>query len=264
MTDTQIDRTGDYRDRCAVVAGGSAGVGLATARQLAQEGWGTVIILGRNEDKGRRAVDEVRALATGTHVDFIAGDLGDHRVVTEVVERIRREQGRIDALVTTTHGGAILQILGDMELERMESMLTDHVMAVFYLCRAVLPVMQQTGGSVVVVSSDAAKVPTPGESMVGAGMAALSMFARAMALEVKRHGIRVNVVTPSVVSGTASFDTVMADELGSRVFKKIEKMAALGIPTPGDLADLIQFLVSDESKRLTGQSVSVNGGISAM
>lgn len=263
MSQTQQQGAG-YGQRCAVVAGGTAGVGLASARNLARAGWGSVVLLGRDEEKGHRAAQEVRKAGPDTRVDFVAGDLNDHRVVADVVEHIHREHQRIDALVTTTHGGAILQLLQDMDLERMESMLTDHVMAVFYLCRAALPVMKETGGSVVVVSSDAAKVPTPGESMVGAGMAALSMFARAMALEVKRSGIRVNVVTPSVVRGTASFETVMGDELGSRVFKKIEKMAALGIPAPDDLAELIEFLVSDGSSLLTGQAISVNGGISAL
>jgi 2-hydroxycyclohexanecarboxyl-CoA dehydrogenase len=89
------------------------------------------------------------------------------------------------------------------------------------------------------------------------------MFTRTLALEVSRFGIRANCVTPSIVRDTISHERVMAGELSRKVFEKAEARARLGVPTPRDVAPLVVFLASPLSARITGQAVSVNGGISA-
>ena len=81
-----------------------------------------------------------------------------------------------------------------------------------HLTRAVLPIMvEQSGGSIVNIASDAAKVATPGESVLGAAMAAIVMFSRVTAIEAKRDGIRVNVITPSLIAGTPTAEAVLQD-----------------------------------------------------
>jgi NAD(P)-dependent dehydrogenase (short-subunit alcohol dehydrogenase family) len=133
-----------------------------------------------------------------------------------------------------------------------------------YLTRAVLPFMQaQGGGSIINVASDAAKVATPGESVLGAGMAAIVMFSRTAAIEAKRNGIRVNAVTPSLVAGTLTAERVLSDGFSKKLFESAVKQAHLGVAEPEDLAALIVFLGGPSSARLTGQAISVNGGISA-
>src|SRR3546814_8383997 len=122
--------------------------------------------------------------------------------------------------------------------------------------RAVLPVMRASGaGSIVVVASDAAKSATPGETVIGAAMAAITMFARAMAMEVKRDGIRVNIVTPSLISGTPIYDRLMEDEFSARLFGKAAKLASLGVADADDVAATIAFLCSDDAARITGQAI---------
>ena len=118
-------------------------------------------------------------------------------------------------------------------------------------------------GSVVLIASDAAKVPTPGEAIVGAGMAAVAMYARVAALEEKVHGVRINVVTPSLVHGTATTDLLMADDFASRLFAKARERATLGTTEVGDVAALVTFLGGPHAARITGQTVSINGGLSA-
>ena len=97
----------------------------------------------------------------------------------------------------------------------------------------------------------------------GAAMAGIIMFSRTLSMEVKRSGIRVNVITPSVIEGTATHANVMADEFTSKLFGKATKMAQLGVVNAADMAALILFLASPQASKISGQAISCNGGISA-
>jgi NAD(P)-dependent dehydrogenase (short-subunit alcohol dehydrogenase family) len=123
--------------------------------------------------------------------------------------------------------------------------------------------MTQKSGSIICIASDAAKVATPGEVAIGAAMAAIAMFCRGLAIEAKRSGIRVNCVTPSIVKDTPFYKTLMTDPFASKLFSKAERMASLGVVVPDDIAALVAFLAGPGSARLTGQTISVTGGISA-
>jgi NAD(P)-dependent dehydrogenase (short-subunit alcohol dehydrogenase family) len=94
-------------------------------------------------------------------------------------------------------------------------------------------------------------------------MAAIVMFSRTAAMEGKRNGVRVNAVTPSLVLGTDTAERVLADGFSRRLFEKAASIAHLGVAEPDDLAELIVFLGGPGSAKLTGQAISVNGGISA-
>jgi NAD(P)-dependent dehydrogenase (short-subunit alcohol dehydrogenase family) len=132
------------------------------------------------------------------------------------------------------------------------------------MTRAALPLMgPRKGGVIVNVASDAAKVPTPGESVIGAAMAAIVTYSRVAALEAKRDGIRVNVLTPSLISGTPTTDRVTESGFSARLFAKVADMATLGIATPEDQAALILYLAGPAAAKLSGQAISLNGGISA-
>jgi len=95
-------------------------------------------------------------------------------------------------------------------------------------------------------------------------MAGIVMFTRTLAIEGRRNGIRANVVTPSMTTGTSHFDAVMADPFCARLFSKAEKMAGLGVVSKDELAQLVVFLASPVASKITGQAISMNGGISAM
>jgi len=131
------------------------------------------------------------------------------------------------------------------------------------LSRAMIDVMrEQQSGSIINIASDAAKVPTPGETVLGAAMAAIVTFSQTLALEAKRYGVRVNVLTPSLIVNTGSYDRAMTAEFSKKIFDKIVSQAHLGLTEPKDLANAILFLASPMSRRITGQVISVNGGIS--
>ena len=98
--------------------------------------------------------------------------------------------------------------------------------------------------------------------MLGGAMAAIVTFTRTLALEAKRYGVRVNAITPSLIVDTGSFDRAMNQEFSKKIFDKIVSQAHLGLTTPDDLANLILYLASPLSRLITGQVISVNGGIS--
>ncbi len=121
----------------------------------------------------------------------------------------------------------------------------------------------RAGGVIVNLASDAAKVATPGEALQGALKAGVVMFSRTLALEASRYGIRVHAITPSVVKGTAAYERIMASEFSQKLFAKAESKAKLGVVEPADIAPLVVFLAGPGAAKMTGQAISVNGGISA-
>jgi 2-hydroxycyclohexanecarboxyl-CoA dehydrogenase len=99
--------------------------------------------------------------------------------------------------------------------------------------------------------------------VIGAAKAAIVMFTRTIAIEEKRYGIRANALTPSLVYGTASTERITADGFSGKLFARAAQQAQLGVPTADDIAALTVFLCGPAAARLTGQAISVNGGISA-
>jgi NAD(P)-dependent dehydrogenase (short-subunit alcohol dehydrogenase family) len=155
-------------------------------------------------------------------------------------------------------------LLHDTPIERIGPMFAQQALAPMHMTRAVLPLMRaQRGGAIINIASDAGKVATPGESVLGAAMAAIVMFSRAAAMEAKRDGVRVNALTPSLIIGTATGDRVLKEGFSAKLFTKAMTLAHLGVTEADDLAGLIVFLASPAAARLTGQAISVNGGISA-
>jgi NAD(P)-dependent dehydrogenase (short-subunit alcohol dehydrogenase family) len=172
--------------------------------------------------------------------------------------------GGLDVLVCSTASSYRPELLFRTPPEDLAGILTAMALPPMHFTRAALPLMRaQGGGSIVNIASDAAKVPTPGESVLGAAMAAIVMYSRVAAIEAKRDGIRVNALTPSLIAGTPTAEHVLRDGFSRKLFEKAAAQAHLGVAEPGDLASLIVFLGGPASARLTGQVISVNGGISA-
>jgi NAD(P)-dependent dehydrogenase (short-subunit alcohol dehydrogenase family) len=94
-------------------------------------------------------------------------------------------------------------------------------------------------------------------------MAAIVMFSRTLAMEAKRNGVRVNAITPSLVTDTETSRRVMSDGFSKKLFERVAELAHLGLTAPEDLSALIVFLAGPGAARITGQAISVNGGISA-
>jgi len=247
-----------------LITGGTSGVGLATAVQFAAAGVRRIALVGRNEERGQNARQSVLAAHPETAVEFIAGDMNDPIQVTRVCETARSRMGSIDVLVNSTVGPFGPCLFHNTPMEDMLPIVVQQMMAPIYTCRAVLPWMrEQGGGAIINIASDAGKLATPGEAVIGAAMAGIVMFSRTLAMEAKRNGVRVNALTPSIITGTLTNTAVMSQPFAAKLFDGAMKAAHLGVCVPDDLAALIVFLASPEAGRITGQAISVNGGISA-
>jgi len=245
-----------------LVTGGTSGIGLAIAVAFAQAGARRIGLIGRNVERGAAAARQVAA--ADASVTFIQADANDpvqaRRACAEAVEQL----GGIDVLVNSTVGSFTPELFHDIPLETIPDIVTQQLMAPLLMCSAALPGMRSRRSGVIInIASDAAKVATPGESVLGGVMAAIVMFSRTLAMEAKRDGVRVNVLTPSLVEGTASADRILAEGFSRKLFEKVAKQAHLGVCRPEDLAAIAVFLAGPGGARITGQAISVNGGISA-
>jgi NAD(P)-dependent dehydrogenase (short-subunit alcohol dehydrogenase family) len=253
----------DFSGTTVLIAGGTSGVGLATATAFAQAGCQGLMLLGRNEERGKRAIDHVLSTVPGASVEFFAADANDPAAAEDAAVETHRRLGSIDVLVCSTVAPYQPMLLHDIPIADVRDILTQQALGPLLISRAVLPFMRaQQSGSIVTIASDAAKVPTPGETCLGAAMAAIVTFSRTLALEAKRYGVRVNAITPSLIVDTGSYDRAMDQEFSKKIFDRITAQAHLGLTEPVDLANLVLFLASPLSRLITGQVVSVNGGIS--
>jgi 2-hydroxycyclohexanecarboxyl-CoA dehydrogenase len=254
----------DYPEAAVVIAGGTSGVGLASALRFADAGVRRLALIGRDEKRGEFARRAVAGRCASAQVVFVAADASDPGQAEAGIAEAHRALGAIDVLVNSMTSTYRPELLHRTAMTDIAAILLAQALPPMQLTRAVLPVMAaQGGGSIVNIASDAAKVATPGESVLGAAMAAIVMFSRVTAIEAKRNGIRVNVITPSLIAGTPTAEAVLRDGFSKNLFEKAASLAHLGVAEPDDLAALVVFLGGPGAARLTGQAISVNGGISA-
>ena len=252
-----------YADSVVLVAGGTSGVGLASAIGFAEAGVRQIALFARTPERGEAARQVVLARCPEAEVLFVPADAGRAHQVHEAVAAVYGKFGQIDVAVSSVTGSYRPELLHRTPAGDLATILTQQALPPMLLTRVVLPLMQeQGGGSIVNIASDAAKVPTPGESAIGAAMAAIVMFSKVAAIEAKRNGVRVNVLTPSLIANTPTAEMVLKDGFGKKLFEKAASLADLGVAEPEDLASLVVFLGGPGAAKLTGQAISVNGGIS--
>lgn len=242
---------GQLDGKTAVVTGGNAGIGLATARRLAAEG-AHVFITGRREPELRRA-----AAAIG-NATAVPGDISVAADVDRLYERVRERGQGLDVLFANAAINAIVP-LEELTEEIHDSIFDINVKGTFFTVQKALPLLNK-GASVILTGSTAAETGAAGMSAYGASKAAVRSYARAWASELAAQGIRVNVVSPGPVA-TPLWDAAFGD----RAKDMIESVAAT-IPAnrpgdPGEVAAAVVFLASPESSFMYGSNVHVDGGL---
>lgn len=255
---------GGFSGKCVLATGSTSGIGLATAKLLAAGGARAVTVTGRKPESGERAAAAVRAAGAACDARFASGDLRDLGEAQRVCREALDAMGRIDVFIHAAGGDVSPALFTEIRPADYRSLIDSHFTSLVNCAGVVVPAMIASGGgAIVVLASDAGKVATPGESLTGALMAAKVMYVRTLALEMARHNVRVNCITPSLVTDTKAYDRVISSEHGKRIFERAAARAKLGVPDPDDIAPLAAFLASPLASKITGQAVSVNGGISA-
>lgn len=237
--------------RVAVVTGAGGGIGRAIVAELGDRGWSVVCWVRRipeNPVPGAR---------------YVRCDVTDTASVTDAVEQLITEHGRVDALITSA---AILRTapLHEMTDELWDAVLETNLSGVFRSCRAVLPAMIAAGsGSIVNLSSVHAVATVPGTGAYAATKGAIIALSRQLAVEYADAGIRSN----SVVVG--SVDTAMSTQHGEQLARDGVSVSApagaLGrMAAPEEIARAVAFLVGDDASFVTGSAFTVDGGITSV
>lgn len=255
-----------YADSGVLITGGTSGVGLASAIQFAHAGVRRIGLVGRNAERGEQARQAVLAACPEASVHFIQGDANVLEQAQRAVAEAHEKLGSVDVLLNSTIDMSRYtpEPLINLSAADIGPTMMSVVLAPMHMSCLVLPYMKQRRGGVILnVASDAAKVPTPGETILGAAMAAITVFSRTLAMEAKRFGVRVNCLTPSLIGGTTTAAHVQKGGFSAKLFAQVESMASLGVCSPDDLAAMIVFLGGPQAGKITGQVISVNGGISA-
>src|SRR6516162_4160888 len=247
-----------FDGKVALITGGTAGIGEATVRLVALLGAKTLFV-GRNESAGRRIEDELRR--DGAEVVFFKADLSHPEEVRRIVPATVSIFGRLDfafnnAGVTGGNGA-----IADQSESNFDDVFAINVKGLYLALQQELRQMVQQGwgGSIVNMASVGGMVASPGASVYVASKHAVIGLTKSAAVEYGSMGIRVNAVSPGAVQ-TELLRSVFGD-------RAIEEMAAIHpirrIGSPEEVADAVVWLFSDNSSYYTGQSLVLDGGLTA-
>ena len=239
-----------------VTAGAGAGIGQAVVRRFAEEGAHVVI----SDAHAKRPLDLAQELSRQYGREFLGlqVDATNQDQVEKMVQMTIDQYDRVDILVNNA-GINKLEPAWEMSAETWDFVMRTNVYSTFYATRAVLPHMvKQKSGKVVSLASVAGWIgSSDGEAHYCAAKAAVMGYTRAVAAEVGKHGVRVNAIAPGLI-----YNEFLRRIYPDEMFRSVEKRTPLGrVGQPKDIADLVLFLVSDESSFITGEIMCCSGGL---
>lgn len=245
----------DLSGRCAVITGGNGGIGLGMARALLQAG-ARVSIWGTNPDKTARARDEL-----AVHGDVIAQvcDVGDEQAVDSAFAESVERLGHVDACFANAGVSSFSSPIASMTHDEFRRVMRVNLDGVFFTFRAAARHMIErgAGGSLVVTASTAAVEGAARNSHYGASKGAVTSHARALAVELARHRIRVNSILPGWIESDMTSGVFGESKFADAVLPRIP-MRRWG--TADDFGGIAVFLASDASSYMTGADLLIDGG----
>ncbi len=242
-----------FTDKIVVVTGAGSGIGRATAHALAAEG-AMVVVADIDTRAGEATASAIRD--SGQHSDFIAVDLTDRDSVNRFASTVQTQHGAVDILINAAGWGKTLPFCeGTPEL--WDKLIALNLYGPMQLAKALLPAMIERGnGRIVNVASDAGRVGSMGETVYSGAKGGLIAFTKSLAREVARHHINVNCVCPGPT------DTPLMAAVPQKVHDALVKAIPFHrLAKPAEIADAIVFFASDRSTYVTGQVLSVSGGL---
>jgi 2-hydroxycyclohexanecarboxyl-CoA dehydrogenase len=250
-----------------IVTGGGSNIGRAIVHAFTREG-ANIVIAELAPAQGQKVAAEVAAMSTGSRVKVIACDVADPAQVDSMVRQAVAEFGRVDVLVNNV-GWTIDRLFLQKPREEWEKEVRVNLWSAINCIHAVLPHMvERQSGAIVSISSDAGRMGEYREAVYSACKAGVIALSKAIAREMGRHRIRVNVVCPGLVVPPAdesispeSMWHQMRDVFTEEVLERVRRNYILRrLGTAGEVANAVVFLASDAASFITGQTLSVSGG----
>jgi 3-oxoacyl-[acyl-carrier protein] reductase len=240
-----------------IVTGGSRGLGLGIARKLSAAGYRVIAIARKENSELTAAMREAELASSGSFL-FVPFDLTDIAGISDLVRKLRKDFGPIYGLVNNA-GISFEGVLAIMPTSRIEQLLRVNTLSPIVLTKYVVrSMMADGGGRIVNLASIIASTGYSGLSVYGATKASIIGFSRSLAREVGRMGVNVNSVAPGFIS------TEMTHSLKEDERQQIERRSALKrLADIEDVANAVEFLLSDQSKNITGTVITVDAGNTA-
>ncbi|MCP4420234.1 MAG: SDR family oxidoreductase [Chloroflexi bacterium] len=245
------------KDRVAVITGGAAGIGKATAMRFTEEG-AKVVICDVNETVGKATAEEFG-------FDFYQVNITDRQAVQEWIDEVVGVNGRIDILINNAgvlRDGTLVKVkngelVKQMPEENFDLVIDVNLKGVFNCTQAVAPTMIKQGGGVILNASSVVGLDGNfGQTNYVATKAGVIGMTKVWSRELGRHGIRVNALAPGFIL------TEMVQQMPQKVLNGMVSHTPLGrMGQPADIANAYLFLASDEASFITGQTLRVDGGI---
>ncbi len=243
----------DMQGRTVIVTGGASGIGKATALLLAREG--ARVVIGDVDEAGGRATAE-EAAAQSLAVEFLALDLVDSASIEAFAAVAQQRPEPVDSLVNAAGWDRIQPFLENPP-EMWDRIIAINLMGAIRLTRNLLPAMVAGGrGKIVNISSDAGRVGSTGETVYAAAKGGVIAFTKSLAREMARYRINVNCVCPGPT------DTPLFQRQPERMKEALTRAIPFRrIARPEEIADAVLFFLSGRSDYITGQVLSVSGGL---
>jgi len=245
--------SGSLHGKVAIVTGGSSGIGLASAGELAARG-AKVFITGRRQAELDKAV-----AAIGKGVVAIRADVSKLEDLDRAYAQIARDAGHLDIVFANAGGGDMVP-LGSITEEHFDRIFGTNVRGVLFTVQKALPLLKD-GGSIVLTGSTTSVKGTGNFSVYSASKAAVRNFARSWLLDLKPRGIRVNVISPGPVA-TPGLAGLVPPEYKEGLFTQLASGVPMGrLAEPEEIAKVVAFLASDDASFVNGVELFVDGGV---
>jgi 3-oxoacyl-[acyl-carrier protein] reductase len=247
--------------KVALITGATKGVGKNIALKLAENG-ADIAINARRPGPARELIQQIEAF--GVKGIFEQADITDYQAVKKMVSQVLQQLGKIDILVVS--GGATAELkpnfFAGIDPNDYLAYVKGQWLSRLYCARAVLDHMaERKTGKMIFLGTDGGRWPTPGESIAGGVGAALVMSTKVLAKEFARWQIRVNTICITVTKDTPGLDWALSDSPAAKIFQKALERQPFPVYSD-DVAETVLFFASNESDQITGQILSVNGGLS--